>query len=271
MGQKAKTKFEIEAEEGRPALVAGTHPITGDPILLQDPGMTIVPHKARLVTVLDAASFGAAVIQLQGGNKMVELTESGLFRYHDETGGRRQYSVIYKLESHETAYLLCLAGEMIKGQKALAQLHAQHPGALAPKVQVPEGSTHEVEAAAAWEKVLNFHVERKKLVKSEWTEQGTSITVEDRQVAEVEVIPPLWIATSPVYVGHPEHQVTLRCEVSTPQVDAENTITGKLGFGFTLWSPSKAEIEDRAMEEARKGMQERMKGLGLAVIRGSIE
>ena len=100
-------------------------------------------------------------------------------------------------------------------------------------------------------------------------ERKAKLGIEADDAGSLLAIPVLWTAKSPAYEGHDAFETTLRLQVITPQVDSETKkAVGELKFSFTLWTPSRQEIEDKAREQARLAMQAALPEF--TVIRGSI-
>jgi hypothetical protein len=243
----ARREFEMSGavDNDLPPSHVVEHPVSGVPILLRNPALTVIEPTRAGVVCSDAESFAAAVLALEGENKLVELRDSAEFHYKDALAGRTLRAVGFALTASPTAFILCLEKGQSFAQKALLKFVAQHPECLTP--QHPQ-------AAAVLENLSNIEIKGSSNFKSVHTRGGISFSAE-RQSASVGMdIPEFWTACSPLYAGHVEFETTLRLEIVEPGLDDDGKVKGELAFKFELWTPDALEVKDAAMVDAQVRM-----------------
>jgi hypothetical protein len=255
-------ELSADVPEKDPPFVETAHPLTGEPILLVRPPYSMQLHRETVIKCMDAASFAAAVKASTGTNKLVELTDSGLFRWHNERGPCCTEQVYFQLQNAPTRGILCLSGGQSFGQRELIKWHEQWPDTLAP-----HGFAEEAQAAV-WEAIAAYKISEVKAAEITAGEDSISVAISTGKTAGSATYPRLWDTASPVFAGHAEFYTTLRLEIIPPEVGQDGKVTGSLQFAYNLWQPAASVVLEAAMLDAQQRMQDALPDL--TVIRGSI-
>lgn len=259
MAKEAKGIMSFESRDGLPPLVEGKHPISGEPILLRDPELQVVKHEVNTVTCSTRESFAAAVLALQGANRLVELRDGAEYVYCDDLGGMTRRVVRLRLLPAVTAKMLCLEKPVSFTQVELVRFAQQYP-----EVLLPEGGD-----ASVFERLQHFVVKSATNVQASVGDRSVSLLVDKGEDSNGLNIPVYWRATSPVFEDGEPEIVTLRMDYELPEANANTgQVSGQLKFTFRLWTPDQAEVWRAAMDDAEYTMRGMLPDF--TVIRGAI-
>jgi len=249
MAKQTRADVSIEAEQDRSEPFAATiHPLTGAPILLRDPDLSIVEPKLTQVTCSTPESFAAVVQSLAGANRLVELRDDGTFVYRDALGAQTISTVKLKLRMAETAKVLGLQGCFTCGQRDILRWRDQWPETLVPNCAAAD-------VVATWDALAHYQASGVKEVEVEHNDDRIAVRVMRTTGDERSNLPRLWHGISPYFEGHAAQSVTLRLDVEQPEADPKSgVVTGKLLFVFSLWAPAASEVTAAAMQDALAGM-----------------
>lgn len=263
MDKNVKGDVSIDVSQSIAPYTIFKDPRTGADVVLLDPELRLLETTPSAITANTLDSFGAVVaaIATDGGNRLIELNEDGVFTFRDALGPLSRASVTYKLKGAPTTKVLCTGGGFSTSQRDLVRWNEQWPGTLTPDDPQPE---------AVWEEIASFKVTQSKSVASATSDTKVSVNIEQDDFADGSTFPAFWKAKSAVYEHGAEVEARLRMTLKLPQVDAATQrVTGAPEFSFSLWTPDSRSLLDAALQDAINRLQD-VVGEGFTIIRGSI-